>query len=157
MKRAIEVVAVVVCLIAANGVAFRSHQSHRVPVLHRAVSPAQLTLADGGAPPPPWPCNGCPAEAEEGARLPLQASSVMPDGGAPPPPWPCNGCPTAVEERTTIQPQANRVVPDGGAPPPPWPCNGCPEAAVTRTTFALQRLAAKRAVPLIHNPVEIND
>ena len=83
-----SVVVVVVCL----SVAALSLVTYRAGVSPLNWKAHSRSMADGGAPMPPWP----------------PQTQLVADGGAPMPPWP-------------KLPSKLTLVADGGAPMPPWP------------------------------------
>jgi hypothetical protein len=78
------VVFAVSAFVGCSASAFTQHQSSAA-IFHVAPAANHSNIADGGAPPPPWP--GCPG----GPDCAVPVAPQVADGGAPPPPWP--GCP----------------------------------------------------------------
>jgi hypothetical protein len=112
MKRTLCISALTLCCVVLLSYCLAiQHRSIPAPVPGSAIS-APLSLADGGAPTPPWPPKP-QLVADGGAPTPpwphLRAvETLVADGGAPTPPWP-------------PKPPKAQLVADGGAPTPPWP------------------------------------
>ena len=98
------VVFAVSAFVGCSAFALTQHQ-FGAAVFHAAPALQHSYVADGGAPPPPWP--GCPG----GPNCAVPDAKQVADGGAPPPPWPgCPGGPNCAVPDT-------KEVADGGVPP----------------------------------------